>query len=113
MNVTLEVLAASGLIGFAFFVMFLWKIFSSCFEQKSDRTIADDCLASLGVGLALIYIILQFNQSIMRLYFWNSVFMIGILYQTIRRPITHRSRVARQPQISRIFSGAHSAVIRR
>ena len=99
MNVTLEVLAASGVIGFPFFVLFLWKIFSSCFVKSSNRTLADECLASLGVGLALIFIILQFNQSIMRLYFWNNVFMIGILYQSVRHPLADSNLLKYRPHL--------------
>lgn len=90
MNVTLEVLVASGIIGFVFFVLFLWTVFSACFPRGKNRTMAHECLASLGVGLALLFIILQFNQSIMRLYFWNNVFMIGVFYQAVHQTGKYR-----------------------
>jgi hypothetical protein len=79
MNVSAEVLASSGIMGFPFFLLYIWTSFRSCFTP-GPRVLVQECLASLGVGLALIFLILQFNQTIMRVYFWNHLCMIAILH---------------------------------
>lgn len=83
MNVTVEILAASGLVGFAFFVLYLGTIIKNVFSNHRSRHWVHGTLVALGVGLILIYIILQFNQGIMRVYFWNHLAIIAILHANL------------------------------
>lgn len=80
MNITAEVFAASGLFGFVFFVLFIATIVWSCFRFLNKRDVLANHLAAAGVGFILLYLILQFNQNIMRVYFWNHVAVISVLY---------------------------------
>lgn len=79
MNVSLEMLAASGVLGFPFFVLFLGLLFWHCFAGRASCASRSELLAAAGIGLALIYIALQFNQGILRVYFWNHIAVISVL----------------------------------
>ncbi|MBN1299530.1 MAG: O-antigen ligase family protein [Actinobacteria bacterium] len=72
-NITAEILASVGIIGFGIFVWFiagifkrLWALYKNNYMVKRYRTI---CLA-LFCGLAIELIILQFNQNYLRPYLW-------------------------------------------
>jgi len=80
MNITIEVLAASGVFGFIFFVMFIAETLYGAFSYAHRRDPLAQCLAAAGLGFVLLYTILQFNQNIMRLFFWNHLAVIAVIY---------------------------------
>lgn len=80
MNVTAEVLASSGILGFPFFVLFMWAVLIKPFSSRFASGEMTDALRSAAVGMALLFIILQFNQSILRLYVWNHIAVVCVLY---------------------------------
>lgn len=80
MNITVETLAASGIIGFVFFLLFLLVHFKAIVQRSKSQNNLDLIFVSMGVGFALIFLILQFNQGIMRIYFWNHIAIMSILY---------------------------------
>jgi uncharacterized protein YneF (UPF0154 family) len=80
MNVTAEVLASSGILGFPFFVLFMWSVLIKPFSSRFVPGEMTDALRSAAVGMALLFIILQFNQSILRLYVWNHIAVVCVLY---------------------------------
>lgn len=90
MNITAEVLAATGLIGFPFFIMFIATNIFSSFRSLKRGDELSEALAAAGVGLVLVLTILQFNQSIMRVYLWNHFAIIAILYYFV----SQRSKVS-------------------
>ena len=71
-NVLLEVLAASGIVGFVFFVLFFYEIFKTHFLilrypiNKSVFYIAN----ALGIAFIGEFLLLMLNQNILRPYFW-------------------------------------------
>lgn len=80
MNVTAEVLASSGILGFPFFVLFMWSVLIKPFSSRFVPGEMTDALRSAAVGMALLFFILQFNQSILRLYVWNHIAVVCVLY---------------------------------
>jgi len=82
-NITAEILASVGIIGFGIFVWFiagifkrLWILYKNNNVVRRYRTV---CLA-LFSGLAIELIILQFNQNYLRPYLWLH---IGICIATV------------------------------
>lgn len=72
-NITAELLASVGIVGFGFFAWFiiiifkrLWSLYKNNYLKQKYRTI---CLA-LFCGLAIELLILQFNQNYLRPYLW-------------------------------------------
>lgn len=88
MNVTAEVLASTGILGFPFFVMFIATLIFGSFRFARNRTLESELLAAAGVGFILLFIILQFNQSIIRIYLWNHIAIIAVLYHHVRQSST-------------------------
>jgi hypothetical protein len=82
-NITAEILASVGIIGFAVFAWFIADIFKRLWVLYKNNNIIDRyktvCLA-LFSGLAIELIILQFNQNYLRPYLWLH---IGICIATV------------------------------
>jgi len=68
-NVTAELLLASGLIGFICFVVYIFKVFK--LYNRADRY-----TKALLIGFAFIIFMLQMNQNILRPYFWIHLALI-------------------------------------
>ena len=85
MNVTAEVLAASGIFGFIFYVLYLWANIRGSFRHLDRRFPVTELLAAAGMGFLLLYLILQFNQSIMRVYFWNHLAVLAVIFDCVRQ----------------------------
>jgi len=85
MNITAEVLASSGILGFPFYVIFIWALLTKPFSSRFAPGEMTDALKSAAVGMALLYLILQFNQSILRLYVWNHIAIVCLLYAGCQR----------------------------
>lgn len=72
--VLFEVLAASGIVGFIFFVLYFLKLTVKPVIKKNK------ILSALVISLIFEFIMLQFNQNILRLYFWVHVAMLSAFY---------------------------------
>lgn len=90
MNVTAEVLAASGIFGFFFYLLYLWQNFMGAFRFLNKKMPYTELLAAAGLGFVLLYLILQFNQSIMRVYFWNHIAVLAVFYQCTEQLVRRR-----------------------
>ena len=102
MNVTAEVLAATGILGFPFFVLFVATLIFGSFRFVRNRTLESELLAATGVGFILLFVILQFNQSIMRIYLWNHIAIMAVLYHYVRQASARTpARSPRQTQSRR------------
>ncbi len=74
MIVIIEVLAASGIFGFIFFILYFLKLLvKPLFEDNM-------ILKALVISLIFGFIILQFNQNIQRLYFWLHISVLSMFY---------------------------------
>lgn len=84
MNIFLEVLAASGIIGFIFFVIFFIVLYSKAFKimklLKTINNIHYLFIGSLSFALFMELLILSMNQNILRPYLWV---LIGMLSASI------------------------------
>lgn len=89
-NVSLEILLATGIVGAPFF---FWYFFKLTFASLSRiRTVADArmraiCAANIW-GLIMQFFLLQFNQNILRNYFWIQIAVVSCL-------VTHALRQRR------------------
>lgn len=87
-NVTIEVLASFGLIGAVGFGFLLWRIARDLWDAMciSNLTYEEQVmLRSLGISLLVLFFVLQFNQSIMRVYVWIYVAMLLAYTQELRK----------------------------
>ncbi|OIN56518.1 O-antigen ligase family protein [Arsenicibacter rosenii] len=86
MNIFVEVLTASGIIGFLFFLRYIYTLFSYTFFKMRgyvpEVILPDKYSRALAWGLLFELIILCFNQNILRPYLWvhisilNSAFFV-------------------------------------
>ncbi len=90
MNVTAEVLASTGILGFPFFILFIGTLILGSFRFIKNRTLESELLAAAGIGFILLFVILQFNQSIIRVYLWNHIAIMAVLYHYVRQPTIRR-----------------------
>jgi O-Antigen ligase len=72
---TAEVLAASGTIGFAFYVLYMSGLVVVTFRSSSDL------VKALGFGFIFLLMILQFNQNILRFYLWFHIALMSAAYR--------------------------------
>jgi hypothetical protein len=83
-NIFIEVLTASGIIGFFFFVIYIFKLVSKPWllsqivsrYSENDKTL----LRAFVWSFLFELIILCFNQNILRAYFWLHVTMLNATY---------------------------------
>lgn len=76
MNVTTEILAGVGLIGFIAFLLFLFGLVKIFYATVKLKTLSEsDRISFLAFALSIcvMFATLQFNQSIMRCYMWIHV----------------------------------------
>jgi hypothetical protein len=82
-NITAELLASVGIVGFLIFSWFIWNVFSRLWKLYKNNDIIKKyrsiCLA-LFAGLFIELLMLQFNQNYMRPYLWLH---IGICIATV------------------------------
>ena len=107
MNVTAEVLASTGLIGFPFYIIFISTLIFGSFKFLKKRHIYTELLAASGVGFVLLYLILQFNQSILRVYLWNHIAVMCILYHYVAN-LQPTSAIKRAVRVARPLEGGQS-----
>jgi hypothetical protein len=80
-----EVLAASGIIGFIPFVLYIAKIIIKplkLFREMPEGTMKE-CILALSLGLIAEIIILQYNQNILRAYLWAHIGLVSVFYGVI------------------------------
>ena len=81
-NAILEVLAASGVIGFIFFIMYIYKIIYLGIRCSSMiKTLSPvDSIRGKGLTFGFIFLILllMMNQNILRPYFWIHIGMVSL-----------------------------------
>jgi len=88
-----EVLAASGLIGIipfiTYIILVIWKPLelSTRIREHSDSTL----LRSLVYSFLAVLLILQFNQNILRLYFWLHLAILSVVYGTTKSDLLRQS----------------------
>ena len=86
MNVFAEALAASGVIGFVPFLCFLVTIFRKPLAAaKAAPPIYGGVILGLLRSLAFLFMMLQFNQNILRPYVWLHIALLATVYVTARR----------------------------
>jgi hypothetical protein len=83
-GVTLEVLMASGIVGFIIFTAFMLKLYKAprkLVRRQLSRTASEITLLN-AMLLAFIFqfIMLQFNQNILRVYFWINIGVLMGIY---------------------------------
>ncbi len=90
MSVFAEVLAASGIIGI---IPFLYYVITILFRpwKLADRVSRETGILLQGAVVALggELIILQFNQSVLRLYLWVHIALLSALYGCARHEMQH------------------------
>jgi len=85
LNIFLEVLAASGLIGFLFFGSWLFLFYRSCIKlahglRNNNLHREAGILEALIFALTAEFLLLMFSQNILRPYLWIMIGMINALY---------------------------------
>jgi glycosyltransferase involved in cell wall biosynthesis len=76
-----EVLAASGIIGFIFFAVYIVNlIFKPLALSKKLNSKQRNIMVSLVLALAMELFILQFNQNILRAYLWIHIAVLSMYY---------------------------------
>lgn len=84
MNIFAETLAASGIIGFIFFIIFLYILFSKSYllikKLKPVNPEFSILLLALVAGLLVELLILNMNQNILRAYLWVHIAVVNLGY---------------------------------
>jgi hypothetical protein len=70
---TAEVLAASGIIGFMFYLTYMSKLCRTMFQFRSEAAVSK----ALGWGFIFLLIMLQFDQNILRGYLWLHIAIVS------------------------------------
>lgn len=85
-----EVLAASGVIGFIPFVMYIFTILYKPFKRAAwiQDLQFKDMLQSMAYALICLFIILQLNQNILRPYLWFHIACLCAIYAVAGRSST-------------------------
>jgi len=86
-----EVLAASGIIGFVPFIIFLRSIFIKPFFLIRMNKSNDLSIILYGIILATLiqFFMLQFNQNILRPYFWLNIAMLCVVYNLYKKKLNN------------------------
>lgn len=76
-----EILAGTGIVGFMVYAVYMGTLFTAPFRLKR----ASVELRALAWGLIFLIAILQFNQTILRLYVWFHIALLSACYSIERR----------------------------
>ncbi|WP_211220205.1 O-antigen ligase family protein [Rudanella lutea] len=90
MNIFLEVLTASGAIGFLFFVYYIYSTTVKVKRRINVRnTNTNDCtlINALVWSLLFEFLILCFNQNVLRAYLWVHIGLLNGVYFCIRNEV--------------------------
>lgn len=96
MSVFTEVLAASGIIGFIPFALYIVKIVIKPIKISKKILNMDmrNLLKAMAFALIVELIILQFNQTILRLYLWLHIAILSAIYSVVSNSMRRRSNDA-------------------
>jgi O-antigen ligase len=85
-----EILAASGIIGFLIFIAFFIQLFKKNWQLSLMLQTKESYLLK-GMLWALLFeiMILQFNQNILRSYFWMHIAILTTLFAAYRKKFLH------------------------
>ena len=103
LNVIMEVLAASGVIGFLFFFFWIFQLFRGGF-RLSGRLKREGfwqegiLLQSLCFALVVELVILSFSQNILRPYLWILIGLINAVYFKMKSTLKQNSE-GRMPEL--------------
>lgn len=82
MSILAEALAASGMIGFFPFLMYMWSLARKPFRLA--KRLRDPALGivlkAVAISFVFAFIKLQFNQNILRPYFWLNIAVLSAVY---------------------------------
>lgn len=84
LNIFLEILAASGIFGFIFFIGYLVYLFVFPFRTKINNKQDKVVVNALLIALFLELFLLTQNQNILRPYFWIHLGVISLVYRVIK-----------------------------
>ncbi len=86
-NVTLEIILATGLIGAACFFGYLGKLIvqSVRLARRVPQSTQSVLLEATVVGILLQFLLLQFNQNVLRNYLWVQIAVASCLYACVKR----------------------------
>ncbi|MCD7728667.1 MAG: O-antigen ligase family protein [Clostridia bacterium] len=79
-----EVLAAFGVFGFVFFMIYLYKLIFGYRKIKCKNKQQKQVMASYAIALVFILIILQMNQNILRPVLWAHIAILSAIYSIER-----------------------------
>jgi len=82
---TAEVLAASGTIGFIFYVWYMVELCRGMFRLSTETAVA----GALGWGFLLLLFILQTDQNILRGYVWFHISILSAAYRVLAASVPH------------------------
>lgn len=87
-----EVLAASGIIGFVPFIIYIFTIIFKpiILSKKIDNKLISGLLKGMVFSLICLLIILQFNQNILRLYLWLHIGILSALYSVSLKQLKNK-----------------------
>lgn len=99
-TVFLEVLAASGVVGFLAFAAYLYALIVRPFRLAATVTARGPRSLIIAMTWALVFVLvmLQFNQNILRPYLWIHIAVLSALYAVVRADAEHR-RLRESPQV--------------
>jgi O-antigen ligase len=84
-SIFVEVLAASGIFGFIPFFLFVWSIvWKPLALSKKLLSEQSKILVALSLSLIFEFVILQFNQVILRPYLWMHIAVLAACYSVFK-----------------------------
>lgn len=104
MNVFLEVLTASGAIGFVFFLYYIYTLLISSTKKAATRHSHDSesiLLNAFVWSLCFEFLILCFNQNILRAYLWVHIGLLNGVFFFVRNNNFKRFLTQQQSQQSK------------
>jgi hypothetical protein len=81
---TAEVLAASGIVGFIFYVLYMAKLCRTMFEPRNEAAVGK----ALGWGFIFLLVMLQFDQNILRGYLWLHIAIMSAACRVWSMPLS-------------------------
>ena len=87
LNVFAEVLAASGIVGFVPFVLYVFTLFYSPLRalKRISQPELRLIVVTLLIALAFEFLILQLNQNILRPYLWLHIALVSAAYRVTKK----------------------------
>jgi O-Antigen ligase len=81
MCTTIEILAASGTVGFCFYALYVWRLIGEGFRVPDESSVGK----ALTWALIFLLLILQADQNILRSYVWFHIGLASAVYSVLSR----------------------------